>query len=107
VYLRVVAEGADGATRALNHFNKRAKGLLTRALLERAEDFVTIDELVAWAETAGLRLRAGAEGELELVVPVAVAPGAARQRRTAPSASGAQRPFPMTTERVSPDGGSS
>jgi cytoplasmic iron level regulating protein YaaA (DUF328/UPF0246 family) len=71
VYLRVVAEGSDGVTRALNHFNKRAKGLFTRALLERAEDFATIDDLVAWAETAGIRLRGAAPGELELVAPSA------------------------------------
>ena len=35
-YVRVVADGADGAVRALNHFNKHAKGALVRRLaLER------------------------------------------------------------------------
>ena len=31
-YVRVVADGADGAVRALNHFNKHAKGALVRRL---------------------------------------------------------------------------
>jgi cytoplasmic iron level regulating protein YaaA (DUF328/UPF0246 family) len=67
VYLRVVTEGADGVARALNHFNKHAKGLFARALLEQAEDFATIDDLVCWADRAGIRLRPGAPGELQLV----------------------------------------
>ncbi|MFD3444014.1 YaaA family protein [Microbacteriaceae bacterium 4G12] len=68
VYLRVVTEGADGVARALNHFNKHAKGAFTRALLEHGEDFASVEHLVAWAADAGLRLRAGAPGELELIV---------------------------------------
>jgi hypothetical protein len=67
VYLRVVTEGTDGVARALNHFNKHAKGLFARALLEQAEDFATIDDLVCWADGAGIRLRHGAPGELQLV----------------------------------------
>ena len=34
VYVRVVAAGEDGAVRALNHFNKKAKGQLARALAQ-------------------------------------------------------------------------
>lgn len=67
-FLRVVTEDEDGRTRALNHFNKKAKGLFTRALLEHGEDFANIDDLLAWAPDAGLTLRSGAAGELELVV---------------------------------------
>jgi len=67
-FLRVVTEAADGSTRALNHFNKKAKGLFTRALLENGADFVTVDDLLDWAPGAGLTLRPGAPGELELVV---------------------------------------
>ena len=66
-FLRVVTEGADGRTRALNHFNKKAKGQFTRALLENGQDFETVDQLLAWAPTAGLTLRPGAAQELELV----------------------------------------
>lgn len=67
-FLRVVTEGADGRTRALNHFNKQAKGVLTRALLENGQDFGTVDELIAWAGAAGIILRPGSGSELELVV---------------------------------------
>jgi len=67
VYLRVVTEGADGVTRALNHFNKHAKGLLARALLEQGEDLATVDDLIEWAGGAGFRLRRAGPGELQLV----------------------------------------
>ena len=67
-FLRVVTEGADGQTRALNHFNKKAKGEFTRALLENGGDLRAVEDLLDWAPTAGLTLRPGAAGELELVV---------------------------------------
>jgi cytoplasmic iron level regulating protein YaaA (DUF328/UPF0246 family) len=67
-FLRVVTEAADGRTRALNHFNKKAKGQFARALLENGEVFATVDQLLDWAPTAGLQLRPGAPRELELVV---------------------------------------
>ncbi|WEO78335.1 peroxide stress protein YaaA [Cryobacterium sp. SO2] len=67
-FLRVVTETADGQTRALNHFNKKSKGEFTRALLTNGQDFGTVEELLGWAPTAGLTLRPGATGELQLVV---------------------------------------
>jgi cytoplasmic iron level regulating protein YaaA (DUF328/UPF0246 family) len=67
-FLRVVTETEDGRSRALNHFNKKAKGEFTRALLENGENFGTVDELLAWAPRAGFILRPGASGELDLVV---------------------------------------
>jgi cytoplasmic iron level regulating protein YaaA (DUF328/UPF0246 family) len=67
-FLRVVTETADGRTRALNHFNKKAKGEFTRAVLENGAVFDTVDSLLDWAPSAGLNLRSGATGELELVV---------------------------------------
>ena len=67
-FLGVVTESADGHIRALNHFNKKAKGVLTRALLQNGEDFDTVDRLLDWAPTAGLTLRPGTAGELQLVV---------------------------------------
>jgi cytoplasmic iron level regulating protein YaaA (DUF328/UPF0246 family) len=67
-FVRVVAQGADGQTRALNHFNKKAKGEFTRALLQNGEDFRTVQDLLDWAPTAGLTLKPGAAGELHLVV---------------------------------------
>ncbi|MCP2031817.1 cytoplasmic iron level regulating protein YaaA (DUF328/UPF0246 family) [Okibacterium sp. HSC-33S16] len=55
-YLRVLTDGPDGSRRALNHFNKKAKGELTRALLEARTVFDDVDELCRWAPTAGFRL---------------------------------------------------
>lgn len=67
-YLRVVTRADDGATRALNHFNKKGKGLLVRALLETPAPPATLDELLDWAPDAGFELRRGRPGELELVL---------------------------------------
>ena len=68
LYLRVVADGADGQKRALNHFNKKSKGEFTRALLEHEHNFTSAQELIRWAQSVGIRLGHGAPGELELVV---------------------------------------
>ncbi len=68
VYLRVLGEGPDGAVRALNHFNKRAKGELTRALLTAPELPRTVEDLLDWAPSAGFRLAPAAPGELALTV---------------------------------------
>lgn len=68
-FLRVVTVGPDGAVRALNHFNKSAKGLLTRQILSNGVAFSSVDELLAWAREAGVGLSSGGPGELVLVVP--------------------------------------
>jgi cytoplasmic iron level regulating protein YaaA (DUF328/UPF0246 family) len=68
-YIRVVTEGPDGAVRALNHFNKKAKGELTRRLALARPVLAAPEELVAWGREAGLVLRPAARhGEIELVV---------------------------------------
>lgn len=73
-FLRVVTESpggageAGGAHRALNHFNKKGKGEFVRALLEAGIDHPDVESLLRWASTAGIRLEAGAPGELQLVV---------------------------------------
>ncbi len=67
-YVRVVTETADGATRALNHFNKKAKGELTRRLATERPELSSVDDLCSWAAACGLRMRQGAPGETELVV---------------------------------------
>jgi hypothetical protein len=72
-YLRVVTDAGDGQRRALNHFNKKAKGEFTRALLQHGEDFDSLADLIAWANSVGFRVQAGAPGELELVVEELVA----------------------------------
>lgn len=64
-YVRVVTEHG----RALNHFNKKSKGLLVRALAEDRPRVGSLRGLRGWAENRGLVLRdAGQTGVLELVV---------------------------------------
>ena len=73
VFVRVVSVDDAGRRRALNHFNKRAKGLFTRALLETRPELETPGDLMAWARSAGFTLDLGtrrddgAPHELELV----------------------------------------
>ncbi|MDN4614708.1 peroxide stress protein YaaA [Leifsonia sp. F6_8S_P_1B] len=77
-YVRVLARDSGGHVRALNHFNKQAKGLFTRALIEAGVVPATTDELLAWAADEGYELTPADDGtrDLNLVVPeVAGAPG--------------------------------
>jgi len=77
-YVRVLARDESGHVRALNHFNKQAKGLLTRALIEAGAGFETTASLLDWADAEGYELRLAGDGsaDLELVVPeVRGAPG--------------------------------
>ncbi|GAB2521126.1 YaaA family protein [Paramicrobacterium agarici] len=60
-YVRVLTEGSDGTRRALNHFNKKAKGEFARALIRSETDFADIEELRAWAREAGFRLEPQAD----------------------------------------------
>lgn len=68
VFLRVVTEGADGTRRALNHFNKKAKGEFVRELLLAQVVHPNVASLIGWATARGIRLGHGAAGELQLVV---------------------------------------
>lgn len=68
-YLRVVTESADGSVRALNHFNKHAKGALVHQLARERPRMRTLAGFLAWASAAGVAIRGdAASGELELVV---------------------------------------
>ncbi len=67
-YVRVVTEGDGGAVRALNHFNKHAKGEFVRALATSRPRVGSPSGLRAWADAAGWTLRDGADGEWDLVV---------------------------------------
>ena len=67
-YLRVVSDGGGGVVRALNHFNKHAKGDLVRRLATDRPRIGTEEGFVRWARGGGLDVRAGAAGELDLVV---------------------------------------
>lgn len=68
-YVRVVTEGPDGTVRALNHFNKHAKGEVVRALALTRPRATTAAGLRTWSSANGWTLRDGAAGELELAVP--------------------------------------
>ena len=67
VYVRVVADGPDGVTRALNHFNKEAKGHLVRALASTGATIRSRDDLADWAARQGFTVRLD-DGEAQLVV---------------------------------------
>ena len=73
-FLRVVTRDAGGNTRALNHFNKKAKGELLRSLAESGalREVQAVDALLAWAPTHGWELERPAENELTLVIPAAL-----------------------------------
>ncbi|MFT4211314.1 MAG: peroxide stress protein YaaA [Microbacterium sp.] len=55
-YVRVVADAGGGAVRALNHFNKRTKGLLARELAEMRPRVRTLRGLRDWLRGSGHRL---------------------------------------------------
>lgn len=66
--VRVVAERPDGTRRALNHFNKKGKGELVRAIVAAAIDHPDVPSLLEWAKVSGIRLDRGGAGVLELTV---------------------------------------
>ena len=59
--MRVVSVDGDGRRRALNHFNKQAKGRFTRAVLERRPELARVDDLLDWADANGFSMRLGEE----------------------------------------------
>lgn len=67
-FVEVVARSDDGEVRALNHFNKAAKGELVRLLAETAPNISNRDEFFDWAVTQGLEISyTDAPGILRLV----------------------------------------
>jgi uncharacterized protein len=67
-YVRVVTDTGDGVVRALNHFNKHAKGDLVRALAHSRPDVASLTELIAWGGAHGWTIRDAGDGTVELVV---------------------------------------
>lgn len=64
-YVRVVTEHG----RALNHFNKKSKGLLVRAIAEDRPRISSLRGFRAWAQRRGILFREGEQpGVLDLVV---------------------------------------
>lgn len=80
VKLEVATIASDGSTRALNHFNKAAKGDLVRRLAESGARIASVDDLLAWGEAEGLILRRGSTATsmtllTDLGAPVALRAG--------------------------------
>lgn len=65
-YVRVVTESDDGAVRALNHFNKHAKGALVRRLADERPRIGSRAGFLRWAAGAGIRVGDRGEGGLDL-----------------------------------------
>ena len=55
ITVRVVSD-SDGRRRALNHFNKKSKGLLVAALLRDRPQLEFVADLVEWASSRGIVL---------------------------------------------------
>lgn len=86
VTLHVAQRSADGVVRALNHFNKAAKGDLVRRLAQSQPEIAGEQDLLAWAADAGLDLiRRGSTGQLTLLTDL----GAPASARGGPTAAGA------------------
>ena len=67
VFVRVVTEGDDGRRRALNHFNKHAKGLLVRTYALERPRVRSVAGFVDWARSAGFRAEYAGDREVLLV----------------------------------------
>lgn len=65
-YVRVVTRGDNGAVRALNHFNKHAKGALVRRLALTRPRIASRAAFLRWAADAGLTVQENARHEIEL-----------------------------------------
>ncbi|WP_439690895.1 YaaA family protein [Curtobacterium sp. SP.BCp] len=59
---RVVSVDGSGRRKALNHWNKTAKGRLVSLLGRTRADVSTVDELVAWADEHGVVVERTSEG---------------------------------------------
>ena len=68
VTVRVVTEDEGGQRKALNHFNKTAKGEFTRAVVRAGVRHESVDSLLEWAPAAGIRLVRSGDRILDLIV---------------------------------------
>ncbi|MDQ4138521.1 MAG: peroxide stress protein YaaA [Actinomycetota bacterium] len=68
VTVRVVTEDEGGQRKALNHFNKKAKGEFTRAVIRAGVRHQSVDSLLEWAPDAGIRLVRSGDRTLDLIV---------------------------------------
>lgn len=83
--LEVAQRSADGAVRALNHFNKTAKGDLVRRLARSGAELDGPETFAGWAQGQGLEVQLGekpgsATLVTELGAPAGVTGGAGSER---------------------------
>lgn len=69
VAVQVLAEDARGERKVVSHHNKSHKGRLARALAATADDLTSVDDVIALARRAGMRVERPAETSLTVVVP--------------------------------------
>lgn len=81
-FVHVAQRSDDGEVRALNHFNKAAKGDLVRRLAQSQAAIDDVDALLQWGEGAGLELHADPDDRLLTLVTDLGAPGGATSRET-------------------------
>jgi cytoplasmic iron level regulating protein YaaA (DUF328/UPF0246 family) len=62
-WLEVLAEDGNGRRRALNHFNKHAKGHMARALAVSGADLRSTADLVEWGAGHGFRFEVQQRGD--------------------------------------------
>lgn len=67
-WVDVVTIESDGSARALNHFNKKSKGLLVRAILDANRPPKNLKELIQIAESIGFSLTLEGD-QLRLAIP--------------------------------------
>lgn len=67
-YVRVVTTGEAGEVRALNHFNKHAKGILVRRLAQERPRIASRGAFLRWAHGAGFAAADDENGEIRLTV---------------------------------------
>ena len=65
-WVNVVTRDEAGVTRALNHFNKAAKGMLVRLIAHEQPELKSIDDFVSWASAVGLDCARESDGQLML-----------------------------------------
>ena len=84
-FLNVVQRGANGEVRALNHFNKAAKGDLVRRLARSGAsacgtDIDSVEQLLLWAREEGLEMAASETDRTITLVTELGAPATASSR---------------------------
>ncbi|MFM5905317.1 MAG: peroxide stress protein YaaA, partial [Micrococcales bacterium] len=67
-WVEVVSRESGGSLKALNHFNKKAKGQLIGAILRSATPVESIDDLAAIASSIGMELVANDKNRYLLLV---------------------------------------